>query len=112
MNAARLTVLAAFIRGQANLTDKHPHTPGPGEVKLNHAEAIEVADALDALLGGAAEGLDVREAVAALEAGAIHLEAEALIKRVQNGTATARAAADVNVRRAGILRQIAARWRT
>jgi hypothetical protein len=49
MTAERLMVLAAFIRSQANLTDKHPHTPGPGEVKLNHDEAIEVADCLDQL---------------------------------------------------------------
>jgi hypothetical protein len=45
----RLRVLREFIRGQANLTDERPHVPGPGEVKLNHAEALEVVELLDEL---------------------------------------------------------------
>jgi DNA-binding NtrC family response regulator len=50
MDAARLATLSRFIRNQANLTDAHPHTLGPGTVKLNHAEALEVADAIDELI--------------------------------------------------------------
>jgi hypothetical protein len=43
----RRKTLAAFIRAQANLTDKHPHTPGPGDVRLNHEEALLCAEALE-----------------------------------------------------------------
>lgn len=43
----RLTTLRRFIRGQALLTEGHPTKPGPGEVRLNHEEALLVADALD-----------------------------------------------------------------
>ncbi len=46
MNAARLTTLEKFIRGQVALTDKHPHKPGPGSVHLNNEEATLAADAL------------------------------------------------------------------
>lgn len=61
MNDARLQALAGFIRGQANLTDGHPNKPGPGNVHLNNAEALEVADALDELAfrAGLRPGVDL-----------------------------------------------------
>lgn len=43
----RLRTLSRFIRGQANLTDGHPSKNGPGNVHLNHDEAVLAADALD-----------------------------------------------------------------
>lgn len=43
-------VLAAFIRSQAHLTAGYPHKPGPGDVRLNHEEALLAADALDAFV--------------------------------------------------------------
>jgi hypothetical protein len=45
----REEILAAFIRSQAALTDKHPHTPGPGSVNLNNEEALLCAEALEIL---------------------------------------------------------------
>lgn len=58
MNADRRAVLAAFIRGQCNLTDKHPHVPGPGSVHLNHDEANLAADALEQATGDGDVSLD------------------------------------------------------
>lgn len=50
MNTERLTVLVAFIRNQANLTDSKKPVPGPGCVQLNNAEAMEVVEAIESLL--------------------------------------------------------------
>lgn len=47
MSAERRSTLARFIRSQANLTDAHPHTPGPGNVRLNNEEALLCAVALE-----------------------------------------------------------------
>jgi len=44
----RLVILARFIRAQANLTDRNPPMPGPGDVRLNHEEALLCAEALEA----------------------------------------------------------------
>jgi hypothetical protein len=52
---ARLRTLSAFLRSQANLTDGHPPKPGPGDVRLNHEEAMTIADTLDALLADVAD---------------------------------------------------------
>jgi hypothetical protein len=49
-NSERLRVLAAFLRSQAWLTDKRPHESGPGDVHLNHEEALLAADAIEELL--------------------------------------------------------------
>jgi hypothetical protein len=58
-------VLAAFIRSQARLTDKHPHKPGPGSVTLNNAEALMCAEALERYeflrAGGPGSGLYVAD---------------------------------------------------
>ena len=45
----RYKTLAAFLRNQAGLADKHPHKAGPGSVTLNHEEALLCADAIEEL---------------------------------------------------------------
>ena len=49
-NTERLRTLAAFLRSQAWLTDQRPHAAGPGDVHLNHEEALLAADAIEELL--------------------------------------------------------------
>lgn len=100
---SRLRTLAAFIRGQAGLTDKHPHKPGPGEVRLNNEEALLAAAALELAAhyethalppAPSVQGAELRTAI--LE-GALTLEAYA--SRIKN-----EAAHDTYLRYAEILR--------
>jgi len=48
MPRERLEVLAAFIYSQAHITDGKKPGVGPGEVRLNHEEALLCSLALDA----------------------------------------------------------------